>query len=54
MKLATWNITLGSGHACFRGDDPGFLWRKKATEYIKNKLETYLDPTTAAADLPTE
>ena len=48
------DLTLGSGHARFRGDDPGFLWRKKATEYIKNKLETYLDPTTAAADLPTE
>lgn len=36
----------------FRGEDPGFLWRKKATEYIKGKLKTYLDPKTTLADLP--
>lgn len=35
----------------FRGEDPGFLWRKKATEYIENKLKTYLNPATNPADL---
>ncbi len=39
------DLTMGSGHARFRGEDPGFLWRKKATDYIKK---------TAPADLPTE
>jgi hypothetical protein len=47
------DLTLGDGHARFRGEDPGFLWRKKATEYIKNKLETYLDPKAVPASLPT-
>ena len=47
------DLTLGAGHARFRGDDPGFLWRKKATDYIKNKLEAYLDPKVAASELPT-
>ena len=46
-------LTMGGGHARFRGEDPGFLWRKKATEYIKNKLETYLDPKAVASDAPT-
>lgn len=47
------DLSLGSGRARFKGEDPGFLWRKKATDYIKEKLEKYLDPKTAAADLPT-
>jgi hypothetical protein len=46
-------LTMDSGHARFRGEDPGFLWRKKATDYIKNKLETYLEPKTPVASLPT-
>jgi len=29
-----------------RGKDPGMLWRKKATKYLKEKLEKYLDPST--------
>jgi hypothetical protein len=45
-------LTLGNGHAQFKGEDPGFLWRNRAKEYIKNKLATYLDPKTTAADLP--
>lgn len=36
----------------FKGEDPGFLWRKKATEYIEGKLKTYLDPSKTLADLP--
>lgn len=46
-------LTLGSGLAKFRGEDPGFLWRGKAKEYIHDKLKTYLDPTTPAEKLPT-
>ncbi len=48
------DLTMGGGHARFRGEDPGFLWRKKATDYIKNKLETYLDPKAVPSELPTE
>ncbi len=46
-------LTLGSGHARFRGEDPGFLWRNRAKDYIQGKLASYLDPTTAVAALAT-
>jgi len=36
-----------------RGKDPGMLWRKKATDYMRNKLEKYLNAATPAAELPT-
>jgi len=36
----------------FHGVDPGFLWRKKATSYIEEKLKKYLDPKKSLADLP--
>lgn len=36
----------------FRGEDPGFLWRKKATAYIEEKLKKYLDPKLKMSDLP--
>lgn len=45
-------LSLGSGRARFKGEDPGFLWRKRAAEYIRTKLATYLDPKIALADLP--
>ncbi len=45
-------MRLESGTVRFRGEDPGFLWRKKATEYIQGKLKSYLDPKTTLADLP--
>ena len=45
-------MRLENGVVRFRGEDPGFLWRKKATEYIKGKLEAYLDPKTTLAALP--
>ena len=48
------DLSLGGGKAHFKGEDPGFLWRKKATEYIKEKLEKYLDPKTEASTLPTQ
>ena len=46
-------LTIGNGHARFRGEDPGFLWRSKAKDYIQGKLAKYLDPKTSAAELPT-
>lgn len=46
-------LTLGNGHARFRGEDPGFLWRGRAKDYIQEKLATYLDPKTSPEKLPT-
>lgn len=46
-------LTLDGGHARFRGEDPGFLWRNRAKDYIQNKLAAYLDPKTAQSSLPT-
>jgi putative polyhydroxyalkanoic acid system protein len=47
-------LTLGDGHARFRGEDPGFLWRSRAKDYIQNKLAKYLDPKATTAELVTE
>jgi len=46
-------LTVGSGKAQFRGEDPGFLWRNRAKDYIHGKLAKYLDPAAVAASLPT-
>ena len=46
-------LTLGGGRARFRGEDPGFLWRGRAKEYIHNKLAKYLDAKTPPEQLPT-
>jgi hypothetical protein len=46
-------LTMGDGHARFKGEDPGFLWRGKAKSYIEGKLAKYLDPTATSNDLPT-
>jgi hypothetical protein len=46
-------LTLGDGHARFRGEDPGFLWRGRAKDYIQGKLAAYLDPKNALDKLPT-
>jgi hypothetical protein len=46
-------LTVGSGKAQFRGEDPGFLWRNRAKDYIQGKLAKYLDPKLMPADLPT-
>jgi hypothetical protein len=35
-----------------RGKDPGMLWRKKASDYLRHKLEKYLDPQTPLDALP--
>src|SRR5262249_47903311 len=46
-------ITLGGGHARFRGEDPRFLWRGRAKDYIQEKLAMYLDPKNSLEKLPT-
>jgi hypothetical protein len=45
-------LTMDPGYVRFRGKDPGFLWRKKALEYIEGKLRSYLDPKRPIAELP--
>ncbi|MCA9677826.1 MAG: polyhydroxyalkanoic acid system family protein [Kofleriaceae bacterium] len=45
-------LTFGQGVVRFRGHDPGFLWRKRAQEYIAGKLRVYLDKSKPVADLP--
>ncbi len=45
-------MQLGPTEVRFKGEDPGFLWRKKATEYIEGKLKAYLDPKVTISDLP--
>ena len=47
------DLTLGNGRAQFKGEDPGFLWRGKAKDYIHGKLAKYLDPKAAPSSLPT-
>jgi Putative polyhydroxyalkanoic acid system protein (PHA_gran_rgn) len=44
-------MTLSEGALHFEGKDPGMLWRRKATSYLKDKLEIYLDPRTPVAEL---
>ena len=46
-------LTLGNGRAQFKGEDPGFLWRNRAKDYIHGKLAKYLDPTAEPQQLPT-
>lgn len=46
-------LVIGNGRAQFKGEDPGFLWRNRAKDYIQGKLAKYLDPKTEPAQLPT-
>ena len=46
-------LKIGNGRAQFKGEDPGFLWRNRAKEYIQSKLAKYLDPSNQLAALPT-
>lgn len=46
-------LTVGNGQAQFRGEDPGFLWRSRAKDYIQGKLAKYLDPKAEPSQLPT-
>jgi hypothetical protein len=45
-------LTMDEKMVRFRGEDPGFLWRKRATDYIHGKLTKYLDPRTPLTALP--
>lgn len=45
-------LILGPKVVRFVGDDPGLLWRRKASEYIHGKLVKYLDPAVSLAELP--
>ena len=45
-------LSMTPGIARFRGEDPGFLWRRKASDYIEGKLAKYLDPKIPIAELP--
>jgi Putative polyhydroxyalkanoic acid system protein (PHA_gran_rgn) len=47
------SVELGDERVRFSGKDPGMLWRGKAKQYLNGKLEKYLDPARAVADLPT-
>lgn len=46
-------LSIKSGRAIFKGEDPGFLWRNRAKDYIESKLASYLDPKTEIAKLAT-
>ena len=46
-------LVLGEGVVHVTGKDPGMLWRRRAVEYLKRKLSTYLDPGCPLQDLPT-
>jgi hypothetical protein len=45
-------LALGEGVVHVSGKDPGLLWRKRAIDYLKRKLEAYLDPCRPVQDLP--
>lgn len=45
-------LSVGNSRAQFKGEDPGFLLRARAKDYIQGKLAKYLDPKIAVADLP--
>ncbi len=47
-------LSLGNSHAQFKGEDPGFLLRSRAKDYIQGKLAKYLDPKVPLAELPRE
>ena len=46
-------LTMRNGRAQFKGEDPGFLWRGRAKDYIEKKLAKYLDPEADPTQLPT-
>lgn len=46
-------LSMKPNRVLFKGEDPGFLWRNRAKDYIENKLEAYLDPSTPTEKLAT-
>ena len=47
-------LSIGNGRAQFKGEDPGFLWRNRAKDYIQGKLAKYLDPNGRAGAVTDE
>jgi len=47
------DLTLADGVVRVTGKDPGFLWRRRAEDYLKRKLGSYLDPAVPLDQLPT-
>lgn len=47
-------LSVGNSRAQFKGEDPGFLLRSRAKDYIQSKLAKYLDPKIPIAELPTD
>ena len=45
-------LSVGNSRAQFKGEDPGFLLRARAKDYIQGKLKKYLDPQVPLAELP--
>jgi hypothetical protein len=45
-------LNLADGVVHVTGKDPGFLWRGRAMDYLKRKLEMYLDPSVPVSQLP--
>jgi hypothetical protein len=45
-------LKVGDSRIHFEGRDPGVLLRKKATKYLTEKLEYYLDPSNPKDELP--
>jgi len=45
-------LSVDADRVHFDGKDPGLLWRKKATKYLREKLAFYLDPSADPATLP--
>src|SRR4026208_196479 len=46
-------LSIGNGRAQCKGEEPGFLWRNRAKDYIQGKRAKYLDPALQPAQLPT-
>lgn len=45
-------LVLADSKILVSGQDPGLLWRRKATDYLPKKLSIYLDPETPIDSLP--
>ena len=48
----TVRVRLDDARVTCDAPDPGFLLRKKGLEYLRKKINRYLDPATAVSDLP--
>ena len=46
-------LTIGERVVHVTGKDPGFLWRRRAIDYLRKKLDAYLDPSRPVSELPT-